>query len=123
LLLTQRWGKRIRTLGPRSRKAVTLDLIADLTDQAIVDRLIGTMFRKAEGRYAGAFQADGRAINEKVRLCARVGAALIAAREGSQDPFRRICFGISSFLLRPAAEPTPSTIMAEARGSGRDGRE
>jgi hypothetical protein len=29
------------------------------------------MFRKAEGRYARASQADGRAINEKVRLRAR----------------------------------------------------
>ena len=63
--------------------AVTLDLIASLTDQAIdlFDRLVGTMFRKAEGRHARAFQADGRAINEKVRLYARVGTALIAARD------------------------------------------
>jgi hypothetical protein len=72
--------------------AVTLDLIADLTDQAIdlFDRLVGAMFRKVEGRHARAFQADGRAINEKVRLYARVGAALIAAREGKQDPFDAI---------------------------------
>ena len=52
--------------------AVTFDLAASLTDQAIdlFDRLIGAMFRKAEGRHARAFQADGRAINEKVRLYA-----------------------------------------------------
>ena len=69
--------------------AVTLDLAASLTDHAIdlFDRLIGTMFRKAEGRHARAFQADGRAINEKVRLYARVGAAVIAAREAEQDAF------------------------------------
>jgi hypothetical protein len=62
--------------------AVTLELIADLTDQAIdlFDRLVGTMFRKVESRHARAFQADGRAINEKVRLYARIGTALIAAR-------------------------------------------
>jgi TnpA family transposase len=72
--------------------AMTLDLSALLTDQAIdlFDRLVGTMFRKAENRHARAFQADGRAINEKVRLYARVGAALIAAREGGQDPFDAI---------------------------------
>jgi TnpA family transposase len=72
--------------------AVTLELIADLTDQAIdlFDRLVGTMFRKVESRHARAFQADGRAINEKVRLYARIGAALIAAREGRQDPFDAI---------------------------------
>jgi hypothetical protein len=72
--------------------AVTLELIADLTDQAVdlFERLVGTMFRKVESRHARAFQADGRAINEKVRLYARVGAALIAAREGRQDPFDAI---------------------------------
>jgi hypothetical protein len=72
--------------------AITLDLGPALTDQAIdlFERLIGTMFSKAETRHARAFQADGRAINEKVRLYARVGAALIAAREAGQDPFEAI---------------------------------
>jgi hypothetical protein len=79
--------RRHATLG-----AVTLDLAAGLTDQAVdlFDRLIGTMFRKADERHARAFQADGRAINEKVRLYARVGAALIAARDNKQDPFDAI---------------------------------
>jgi hypothetical protein len=65
--------------------ATTLDIAASLTDQAIdlFDRLVGAMFRKAEGRHGRAFQADARAINEKVRLYARVGAALIAARDGA----------------------------------------
>jgi hypothetical protein len=72
--------------------ATTLDITASLTDQAIdlFDRLVGAMFRKAEGRHARAFQADARAINEKVRLYARVGAALIAAREGKQDAYGAI---------------------------------
>ena len=72
--------------------AVTLDLAAGLTDQAVdlFDRLIGMMFRKADERHARAFQADGRAINEKVRLYARVGTALIAARDNKQDPFDAI---------------------------------
>ncbi len=52
--------------------AISLELAASLTDQAIdlFDRLIGAMFRKAEGRHARAFQSDARAINEKVRLYA-----------------------------------------------------
>ena len=54
------------------------------------DRLIGAMFRKAEGRHARAFQGDARAINEKVRLYARIGAALIAAHETKQDAFGAI---------------------------------
>lgn len=51
---------------------------------------VGTMFRKAEGRHARAFQADGRAIKEKVRLYARVGTALIAARDKKEDAFDAI---------------------------------
>jgi TnpA family transposase len=72
--------------------AITLDYMASLTDQAIslFDRLIGSIFRRAEGRQARAFQTDARAINEKVRLYARVGAALIAAQTKNQDAFGAI---------------------------------
>ncbi len=72
--------------------AAVLDLISSLTDQAVdlFERLMGTMFRKAEGRYARSFQDDARAINEKVRLYAQVGAALIAAREAKRDAFAAI---------------------------------
>ena len=78
--------------GTRRWSPPALDLAASLTDQAIelFDRLVGAMFRKAEGRHARAFQADARAINEKVRLYARVGAALIAARDGEQDAYDAI---------------------------------
>ena len=45
---------------------------------------------QGRGRHARAFQADARAINEKVRLYARgVGAALIAARDDKQDAYQR----------------------------------
>jgi TnpA family transposase len=72
--------------------ATSLDLSAGLTDQAIdlFDRLVGGMFRKAEGRHARAFQADARAINDKVRIYARVGAALVAAREEKRDGYEAI---------------------------------
>lgn len=72
--------------------AVALDLAADLTDQALTlfGRLIGAMFRRAEGRHVRRFHADGRAINEKVSLYARIGAALVAARDGGQDAFAAI---------------------------------
>jgi TnpA family transposase len=72
--------------------ATALDLSAGLTDQAIdlFDRLVGAMFRKAEGRHARAFQADARAINDKVRVFARVGAALVAGREQKQDGYQAI---------------------------------
>ena len=72
--------------------AIALDFATSLTDQAIdlFDRLVGGIFRKAEGRQARAFQADARAINEKVRLYARVGAALINAQTDKQDAFSAI---------------------------------
>ncbi len=75
-----------------TRVATALDITASLTDQAIdlFDRLVGAMFRKAEGRHARIFQADARAINETVRLYARVGAALIAARDLKQDAYGAI---------------------------------
>lgn len=53
------------------------------------------MFRKAEGRQTRAFQADARAINEKVRLYARIGAALIAARDSERDAYGAITAVIS----------------------------
>ena len=72
--------------------AVTLDLSVGLTDQAInvFDRLIGAIFQKAEKRHARAFQADGRAINEKVCLYATIGTALIAAKNENLDAFEAI---------------------------------
>ena len=77
--------------------ASSLDLGASLTDAAIdlFDRLVGGMFRRAEGRQVRAFQADARAINDKVRLYARVGTAVIAAREGKRDAFEAITKVIS----------------------------
>jgi hypothetical protein len=72
--------------------AISVDLAASLTDQAVdlFDRLVGAMFRKAEVRHARAFQADVRAINDKVRLFARVGAALITGRNDQQDGYEAI---------------------------------
>ena len=72
--------------------AVTLDLTAYLTGQAIdlFDRLVGTMFRKVESRYARAFQVDGRAINEKVRLYARRRRRPDCGARGQAGPFDAI---------------------------------
>ncbi|MGO4123830.1 hypothetical protein AB4Z01_05490 [Inquilinus sp. YAF38] len=39
------------------------------------DRLIGKLFQRAERRAAEDFQANARAINEKVRLLAKLGGA------------------------------------------------
>lgn len=112
--------------------ATTLDLIPNLTDQAIdlFDRLVGAMFRKAEGRQARAFQADARVINEKVHLYARVGAALIAARDAKQDaydaiialmPWEKFCTTVTEAeaLARPEAFDTYQDLVRHYAGSRR----
>jgi hypothetical protein len=92
--------------------AVSVDLAASLTDQAVdlFDRLVGALFRKAEGRHARAFQADARAINDKVRLFARVGAALITGRNDQQDGYEAI------IALMPWEKFCTSVAEAEALG-------
>jgi len=96
--------------------AISMDLAASLTDQAIdlFDRLVGVIFRKAEGRQARAFQADARAINEKVRLYARVGAALIRAHEHEQDAFGAITAVISWERLRTTVVEAEALARPEA---------
>ena len=78
-----------RPLGPGEQPPTSvLEFVSAQVD--LFDRLVGAMFRKAEARHARAFQADARAINEKVRLYARVGVALITARDGEQDAYDAI---------------------------------
>ena len=95
--------------------AIGLDLGAVLTDQAIdlFDRLVGAMFRKAEDRQARAFQADARAINDKVRLYARVGAAVIAAHEEKQDAFAAIAGVISWERFRTSVAEAEALMRPE----------
>ena len=67
--------------------ATVLDTIARLTDDTVAffERGIGRMFRRAEIREKDALIHDARAINDKVRLLARLGAALIKAKESGAD--------------------------------------
>jgi hypothetical protein len=54
------------------------------------DRLIGSFFTKSKNKYERVFAEHGKAINDKVRLYARVGAALVAARDEGRDAFKAI---------------------------------
>lgn len=96
--------------------AVSLDLATNLTDQAmdLFERLVGGLFRRAEGRQARAFQSDARAINEKVRLYARVGAALIAARGSETDAFSAITSVISWERFRATVAEANALARPEA---------
>jgi hypothetical protein len=63
--------------------AVLLEASATLTDEILDlhDRFIGSIFNKARRRRDEAFQSSGKAINEKVRLHARIGQALLTAKQ------------------------------------------
>jgi hypothetical protein len=72
--------------------AVLLEASSTLTDEILDlhDRFVGSIFNKARRRRDEAFQSSGKAINEKVRLYARIGQALLAAKEDGGDPFAAI---------------------------------
>ena len=69
-----------------------LELTATLIDEALnmFEHLVGQMFKKSERAHAEQFHASGKSINEKVRLYARVGQALIEARSTGGDVFAAI---------------------------------
>ena len=101
LLQTAREGANtdvahLRDFGKERRYAtlvaVVLDTMAMLTDETLEmhERAIGREFKKAERRHLDAFQQSGKAINEKVRLYASVGKALIDAKTKAADPFAEI---------------------------------
>lgn len=72
--------------------AILLDTSATLTDETLDlhDRLIGSLFTKAKHRHEREFADAGKAINDKVRLYAQVGAVLIDAKRDGIDPFAAI---------------------------------
>ncbi len=72
--------------------ALVLELTGTLTDEALnmFEHLVGKMFKKSERAHAEQFHASGKSINEKVRLYARVGQALIEARSSGGDVFAAI---------------------------------
>jgi hypothetical protein len=72
--------------------AILVEATATLTDEILDlhDRMIGSFFTKAKNKQEKTFAAAGKAINEKLRLYAKVGSALIDAREKGCDPFSAI---------------------------------
>jgi hypothetical protein len=72
--------------------ALMIETAATLTDEILDlhDRLIGSFFTKSKNKYERTFADEGKAINEKVRLYAKVGKALVSAREEGRDPFAAI---------------------------------
>ena len=71
---------------------MVLELTATLIDEALnmFERLIGGLFKKSERAHAEQFHRSGKLINDKVRLYARIGHALIEARAAGTDAFAAI---------------------------------
>jgi TnpA family transposase len=84
-------AQHLRALSPLRRRttlvATVLDTTTRLTDDgvALFDRTVGRMFRRAEVREEDALLRKARAVNDKVRLFAKLGAALIEAKAGGAD--------------------------------------
>ena len=92
--------------------AFLLETSTTFTDEAIElhDRLIGQYHNQSRHAYAEQFQQSGRAINEKVRLFASVGAALISAREAAVDPYQAIeaILPWTTFVYSPRRNNSPA---------------
>lgn len=84
-------AQHLRALSPLRRRAtlaaMVLDTVARLTDDGvgIFDRAVGRMLRRAEVAEGDALLLNARAVNDKVRLLAKLGAALIEARDNKGD--------------------------------------
>ena len=76
-----------RVLCRATLVATVLDTISRLTDDGVgvFDRAVGRMFRRAEIGEQDALLRDARAAGDKVRLLAKLGAALIEARDAGAD--------------------------------------
>ena len=72
--------------------ALAVEGTATVTDEVIDlhDRIVGTLFNAAKHKHQEQFQTDGKAINDKFRLSARVGHALLEAKQNGRDPFAAI---------------------------------
>ena len=85
--------QHLRRFDPLRRRATLVAYLtersAELSDLALEmhDRMIGALMNKAEKMRDEGFRKHGKAINEKVGLYAKLGNALINAKENGEDPY------------------------------------
>lgn len=72
--------------------AVILECSATLTDELIElhDRILLRIFSVAKNKHEEQFHDQGKAINDKVRLYAQIGHALVKAKTHGTDPYAAI---------------------------------
>ena len=104
-------AQHLRALSPLRRRATlvatVLDTIGGLTDDGVglFDRAVARMVRRAETRAQDALLRNARAVNDKVRLLAKLGGALIEARDAGADLEQAVATAIGwDKLARGVAE-------------------
>jgi hypothetical protein len=104
-------AQHLRALSPLRRRATlvatVLDTIGGLTDAGVglFDRAVARMVRRAETRAQDALLRNARAVNDKVRLLAKLGGALIEARDAGADLEQAVATAIGwDKLARGVAE-------------------
>ena len=98
--------------------AVVIEGAATLTDQALDlhTRVIGSAFNKARRKHLEQFEASAKQVNEKVDLYARVGRAVLDAREAGGD----VLEAVESVLDWAELERSVSEAEGLARPHGFD---
>lgn len=84
--------------------AVVLEGMATVTDEILYlnDRILVKLFSTAKNKHQQQFQSQGKAINDKVRLYARIGRALLEAKQAGTDP------------MSPSRRSSPGTTLSAA---------
>lgn len=72
--------------------ALAIEGTATVTDELVElhDRIMMKLFSAAKNKHQQAFQQQGKAINDKVRLYSRIGQALVRAKASGADPYQAI---------------------------------
>jgi hypothetical protein len=89
-------AQHLRALSPSPRRATLVATVLDPTTRltgegvALFDRAVGRLFRRAEAREEDAVLRNARAVNDKVRLLAELGDALLAAKRDGGDPLAAV---------------------------------
>ena len=68
----------------------SLQHLLPFKDSRHAHRIVARMFNEAKRKHEQSFAESGKAINEKLRLYAQVGHALIDARQKGLDPYEAI---------------------------------
>jgi TnpA family transposase len=112
-------AQHLRALSPTRRRAIlvvtVLDTMVRLTDDAIgiFDRLIGRLFRRAERGAATTLQRNARTINEKLRLLAQLGDALLEAKSSGASAIDAVAKIIPWDRFAVVIEETKSLIRPD----------